>query len=277
VRSNRGTQMTWRQRVLGWWVLLVIAALVIGVLFGLVWALITALGARSSDSADDSTASPAASAPSANTATDPQQRARDELAQAPMAQVPAAAARPQGMAAQDAQPLNVPGAPEDEATTARLPRTPEGALATLAALDRTALSQPSPIEARRLHDAMSLPGAVPTQSWTPFMALENLLETASATSDDPDFTVTYTPTHGLIKGSLDDGDFAVVCVLGILDVSYQATTSTGLGDCQRMQWSEQGWRLAPGSQPAWAPNTWPGSADSVAAGWRPLTYSNGGA
>jgi hypothetical protein len=84
--------------------------------------------------------------------------------------------------------------------------------------------------------------------------------------------VTYHVTEGLIKGSLDGGRYAVVCVLGELAAGYEGRTiSGGVGDCQAMRWTPDGWRISPGALAARATSAWPGSADAVKAGYRELT------
>jgi hypothetical protein len=42
----------------------------------------------------------------------------------------------------------------------------------------------------------------------------------------------------------------------------------GYGYCERMQWQNGRWMIAPGPPPAKPPSTWPGSELSIKAGWR---------
>ena len=258
--------LTARQRLVGWWGVLLLVGFLLAAAFGLAWGLIAALGVKI----------PAAAAPlpaaSPTAAADPAQAARDELAAAPMTSLPQAAARPQALVAEDpATGLLLPVPAGTPAGSAQFPRTPEGAVAALAAIDAAAL-QPDPATARRVWSSVALPGAVPERQWTPAVAVHGILSAAHATAGDDALTAQFTPTHGQVKGVLDDGGFVVACVLGELDVTYDSAARSGLGDCQRLQWTAAGWRIAAGAQPAWAPSAWPGSADCVRAGWRPLQH-----
>jgi hypothetical protein len=189
-----------------------------------------------------------------------------------MTSLPQAAARPQALVAEDpATALMLPAPAGAPARSAQFPRTPEGAVAALAAIDTAAL-QADPATTRSVWSRVTLPGAVPERRWTPTVAVDAIRSAAHAPDGDGDLTVQFTPTHGQVKGVLDGGGFVVACVLGELDVTYDSAARSGLGDCQRLQWTPAGWRIAPGAQPAWAPSAWPGSADCVRAGWRPLQH-----
>lgn len=83
-------------------------------------------------------------------------------------------------------------------------------------------------------------------------------------------TVTVIPAAGLVKGR-DGPDWVLACVL--LEVRAVITTEAriGFGHCERMQWDDGRWLIAPGTPPARAPSTWPGTQPSIDAGWRTWT------
>ena len=151
------------------------------------------------------------------------------------------------------------------------PRTAEGALAQLKALDETTLAAGDPQVYARGYRELSAPGAPDPAVTGLFTLLASLranagLSTAGAVND---LSVTYRVTQGQIKGTLTGGAFAVVCVLGQLSAQYRGKLVTaGVGDCQAMRWTGAGWLIAPGTIAAAAPSAWPGSADAAAAGYR---------
>jgi hypothetical protein len=148
------------------------------------------------------------------------------------------------------------------------PHTPQGAVAQLAAIDALALKDLNPLNPRQAYDWAVMPGAVPFAQWTPQVGASAILTAAGAPHGSTQLTSTWTLTHAQIKGVLDDGNFVVACVLGEFDANYRSTVRAGVGDCQRMVWHGDRWRIGPGAQPAFAPSTWPGSAECVRAGWR---------
>ena len=196
---------------------------------------------------------------------------QDELANRPMASVSPAAARPQPLAA--APPAGgaivVPGASDPAAGLPRgFPRTPQGAVAQLAAIDAAAFRDVNPATVADVHHRATRPGAVPLSQWSPNVGVTAILRAVGQPDGATVLTSTWTLTHAQVKGVLDRGDFVLACVLGELDATYHSTARAGVGDCQRMLWADGHWWIGPGAQPAFAPSTWPGSADCVAAGWQ---------
>ena len=151
------------------------------------------------------------------------------------------------------------------------PKTPEGAVAQLAALDTGAYSNFSLDTGRAIYNAYAMPGAVSVSDWEPTNTIMQFY--ADNPSNDPSgMTATFTPVQGLIKGTADGGNFVVACVLGRLQYSYQGDSALiGAPDCDRMQWSGGRWMLAPGAKPAEPPLVWPRNAQSYQAGFRDLT------
>ena len=202
--------------------------------------------------------------------------AENALATRAMLTLPPQDAQPQPLTTATAgPPIHVP---QPSTTTGRwIPSgfadTAVGALGQLKALDETAMRGGDPDTYARAYRELSLPGAPDAGSTglasvlASFRAAGGLPDTGPA----PGLSVTYEITEGLIKGTTDDGRYAVVCVLGELSVQDRgATVDAGVGDCQAMRWTTTGWRISPGVLAAPAPCAWPGSADSVDAGYREL-------
>lgn len=148
-----------------------------------------------------------------------------------------------------------------------------GALAQLKALDENAMAGGDPDVYARAYRQDSLPGAPDPRSTglssvlVSFRAAGGLPDTGPATG----LSVTYQVVEGLIKGTEDGGRFAVVCVLGELTVQDRGqTVAAGVGDCQALRWTGTEWRISPGALAAPAPCAWPGSVESVEAGYREL-------
>lgn len=205
--------------------------------------------------------------------------AQDALAGRPMMQLPVQAAMPQALSAKSAgEPVTLP---RPSLTSGRwipagFPMTPQGALARLVAIDEAALAGADPAVVVRAYRAVSLPGAPDPRLSTAYTTADDLREHAGLPDSGPvpGLSADYEVTHGLIKGTTDDGRFAVVCVLGRLSVQFQGTTAkAGLGDCQALRYVDGAWRISPTARPATAPSAWPGSAESVRAGYRELRYA----
>lgn len=243
---------------------------------GLIAALVAVVIAHSVSDVSN-TPTPAETAPKAPRSEDRAVATENELAARPMLQLPAQAAQPQVMITQTAGPaITLPPAAH---TAGRwipggFPATPEGALAQLKALDETGMRGGDPQVYARAYRELSPPGA-PDAGSTGLSAVLRSFRSHAGLSDTgtvPDLEVTYQVTHGLVKGSADAGRYTVVCVLGQLSVDYQGRTiSAGVGDCQAMRWSGNGWRISPGVLAAPASSAWPGSADAVKASYRELS------
>jgi len=268
-------------RARGWVVLTGLLVLGVAILWGLVifvWSVLAGTGPGSGASGRPAVSpSIAASPPPSSPPRSPSlsaeaalEFAKNALAARAMLPVAPAAALPQPIAASSAGARVTLPAPTD--TTGLVPtgypRTPQGAVAQLAAIDALALKDLNPASPRQAYDWAAMPGAVPFEQWTPQVGVSTILTSAGAPRGSSELTSTWTVTHAQIKGVLDGGNFVVACVLGQLDASYRSSVRAGVGDCQRMVWQQGRWRIGPGAQPAFAPSTWPGSADCVRAGWR---------
>ena len=247
-------------------VLVVLMVLVTALMFGLGFTLVSSLGIGSSS----------VTAPTTQGGdTDPGQR-RDRIAAAPMATVPEDAGMTPGVA------INLPAASTLPAATtvgvrARptgFPHTRHGAPAQLAAIEVRVLSAMSlPLTAEVYRD-WALPGGVGASGWAQTRNVQSFLTHARQSSNvlDPGTLVTVTPAAVQIKGS-DGPDWVVACVLLDVRAALKTGARMGYGTCARLQWAGDRWLIGPGTPPAPAPSTWPGSDASVRAGWLPVTPS----
>ncbi|WP_233223935.1 hypothetical protein [Amycolatopsis sp. CA-128772] len=199
------------------------------------------------------------------------------LAIRPMMTLPPEAALPHELTTATAgPPITVPRpAPiANRVISDGFPATAEGALGWLTDFNETALRGGDPSTYLRAYDEFALARAPSPQGSGPLALLSSFRDEAGIRPGElkPGLTVTYEVSQGLIKGTTDAGRFAVVCTLGQLSFDYQGqSTRMGIGDCQALRWTGTAWRIAPGARAAYAASAWPGSAESVAAGYRPLT------
>jgi hypothetical protein len=192
-----------------------------------------------------------------------------------MLALPPQAAQPQPLTTTSAGPsISLPKPAVGFGHRTAFPRSPEGAVAQLKALDEQAMAGGDPDTYDRDYRARALAGAPDPRE----TGLSSVLVSFRATSGlpgvgfVPDLSVDYQVTEGLIKGVADQGRYTVACVLGELTVQYQErTVSAGVGDCQALRWTGTDWRISPGTLAAPAPCAWPGSLDAVEAGYRELS------
>lgn len=272
--SAPDTAATWsRDKIVA---LLAGGAVVIALLVvGLAMAVVDLMRGPDDGAIQGRTAAPApgdAGPPAASAAVTDPQLTRDELAARAMSKVPESAARPSAISLADPGPaivlppatgLGPAGVPTG------FPRTPEGALAQLAALDAAALSSGSVAGARAVIDGWALPGGPTTTTWSGVRAMAGLLDAAGVAGGSGQLAVVATPAMGLIKGT-DGPDFVVPCIDFAIEVTVNTTARGAIADCQRMVWSGDRWMIGPGPEPADAPSVWPGSELSVEVGYRDL-------
>lgn len=201
--------------------------------------------------------------------------ARDEIAAAAMLQVDQDDALPGPPAAVPGPTIAVP--PATSTGTAGVPsgfeRSPEGAVAQLAAIDTEVLHAMSIRRVNEVHRAWAMPGAPPVAQWEMTRNVQAFLGTAGMTDElAPTAVVTALPVAAQVKGS-DGPDWVLACVLLQVRATVTTTSQLGYGRCERMQWSreEDRWMIAPGPAPAPAPSIWPGTDRAIEAGWRSWT------
>lgn len=197
---------------------------------------------------------------------------RDEIAAAPMLQVDPTARSSGVPATAQSRALDVPPATAQgpSGVPTGYPRTPAGAVGQLAAIDTTVLTGMSLQHTRAVHQAWTLPGAPTVEQW---VMTENVSAFLAAAGPSPvglpPAVVAY-PAAGQVKGT-DGPDWVLACVLLRVDATIARSASIAYGHCERLQWTEGRWQIAPGAQPALAPSTWPGTEAATQAGW--LTWS----
>ncbi len=259
-------------------VLVLVGVIALALVAGLGYLIVSAATGHRTPTADAS-ASTTPGVSTAPTESGSQQDRQDALAAAPMLQLPQSAAQPQPLVTATAgPPIVLPAAnskvvPGGPPVAAGFPRTPEGALAQLAAIDEAAMSAADMGKIHEVHDWAAMSGAVPESEWSPAVAVGAVIDSAGGTAGAGGARLSFQSVEGQIKGTVGT-DFVVACVLGELDVTLQTIGRAGLGDCQRMVWSQGRWWIGRGRQPAFAPSAWPGSADSVRAGWRVLKHAS---
>lgn len=218
---------------------------------------------------------PVPTAPAA-TATQPDGRAasvRDRIAAAPMASVDPDAAFSPDPATTQLRQILVPVASVEAGPAgvpAGFPRTPQGAVGQLAAIEKSVLESMSLPVARDVHQAWVQPGGPAVEDWELTWDVEAFLAAGRQGGQAKDVTtlVSATPAAAIVKG-VDGPDWVLACVLMDVQVAIRTDARMGYGFCARMQWSptEQRWLIAAGAPPAAAPSTWPGSRAAAAAGW----------
>lgn len=189
-----------------------------------------------------------------------------------MPQFPVNAAQPHELApTRGGQPLLVPPATVTSgAVPTGFPRSPQGALAQLKALNEAGMASMDPATYATAYTAVAAAGA-------PNPATTILARVASGsrlkgglpdTGPVPGLSASYQVRAGLIKGSSDGGYFVVPCALGVLTVvTAKSSVRVAVGDCQAMRWIDGQWRISPTTAPTLAPATWPGTTEAQSAGY----------
>jgi hypothetical protein len=209
--------------------------------------------------------------------------AEKALATRPMLALPEIASAPQTLAQRPAaSSLHLPPATGDIGDVpAGFPHTPEGAAAALAALTTQGLRDADPHTYIQAYQTMAAPGAPPGDQARLTRLLADIRSSAGLAPTGPraGLTMSWQPEQALIKGVLDGGRYVVACVLGQFTADYQGRLVTyGVGDCQALRWTATDpssgapgqWLISPGPAAATAPDAWPGSQDSVNAGYQEI-------
>ena len=200
---------------------------------------------------------------------------RDALAAVPMPTAEPEQALPGPVSSRAAEVLVLPPStgvgPADVATG--FPRTPDGALAQLAAIDVTAMQSGSMDVVRSVIAAWAAAGGPTPETWSGVTGMASLLSGAGlSAAGSPQLAIVVRPVMGLIKGTVGP-DFTVVCVALEFTVTLERTARMAVADCQRMVWVADRWLIGPGPEPAPAPSIWPGTDAAIDAGWRDLRHA----
>jgi hypothetical protein len=150
------------------------------------------------------------------------------------------------------------------------PHTPVGAVGQLAEIDQAALTGMRPQTARDVYTAWALPDGVGADRWVITTNVSSFVSTLSRSGSGTAADVSVTPAGGRVKAT-DGPDWVIVCVLLDVRVRVQVDAQLGYGHCERMQWADDRWQLAPGVPPAPPRLVAPGSEAAVKDGW--LTWS----
>lgn len=195
-------------------------------------------------------------------------RYRDAVAAEPMLRTGAEDMRPAAPALGETPRMLID--PSTKTGSAGVPagfdHTPSGAVAQLAAIEIATLLPMSIEQARDVHRAWAMDGAS-FEGWEIAQAIQAFHTHAGTVDSDGTVNLSAKQVGALIKGT-DGPDWVLACVQ--LDVTAVVVEQArfGYGHCERMQWHDDRWMIAPGRAPAPAPSTWPGSQRSLEAGWR---------
>jgi hypothetical protein len=200
----------------------------------------------------------------------PRPVSRDAIAAEPMLEVQPADSTPTTPAAVAGPVIEIPPSlvTGPAGVPAGFPHTPEGAVAQLAAIEVTVLQGMSIPHTNDVYRRWALPGGVGVERWPMTANVQAFLAAAQMGQEkDLPASVVAVPAAGQVKG-VDGPDWLVACVLLEVRATITVEARMGYGYCERMQWQHGRWMIAPGTPPATAPSTWPGSELSIKAGWR---------
>jgi hypothetical protein len=201
---------------------------------------------------------------------------RDRIAAEPMLRVTPADSQPMAPAAVAAPMILVPPSTRTGPVSvpSGFPHTPEGAVGQLAAIEVAVLQGMSIPLANRVYAGWAMPGGVGPAEWEMTRNVQAFLGPAGmGRQKDLTTAVVASPAAGQVKG-VDGPDWVVACVLLEVRAVISVDARMGYGYCERMQWQQNRWMIAPGRPAVRAPSTWPGSELSIRAGWE--TWVDGG-
>ncbi len=150
------------------------------------------------------------------------------------------------------------------------PRTTEGALGQLAAIEVRVLEAMSIPVLNQVHSTWVAPRGPELAAWEMSANVQAFL--GAVPHDAPDriddtTTVTVVPVGAQVKGT-DGQDWVLACVM----VEVRATVATdarmAYGHCARMAWVNDRWLIAPGVPPAAVDGAWPATQSFIDAGWK---------
>jgi hypothetical protein len=145
------------------------------------------------------------------------------------------------------------------------PKSTEGALAQLIAIDRRAIESGSVVTAQDVIAAWAAPGGPTPDSWSGVAAVQSLLESAGLPANgSTELAIQLEPAMGLVQD-----ETPTVCVDFILTVTVRGGQPARIAaaDCQHMTWLGDRWVIAAGDEAAATPSLWPGTQASYDAGY----------
>lgn len=146
------------------------------------------------------------------------------------------------------------------------PKSSEGALAQLIAIDRRAIESGSVVTAQDVIDAWAAPGGPTPTTWSGVAAVQSLLESAGLPANgSTELAIQLQPAMGLVQD-----ETPTACVDFILSVTVRGgePARIAVADCQRMTWTGDRWLIAAGEEATPTPSLWPGSQASYDAGYQ---------
>lgn len=198
--------------------------------------------------------------------------ARDAIAASPMPTIPREAAWPHAPAAVPPLEIVVPSAGSIGAAgvASGFPRTPDGALAQLAAIEVRVLEAMNLPVLTAVHRAWVSPDGPDLTEWEMTANVQAFL--GAVPHEEPDriddvTTVTVIPVGAQVKGT-DGSDWVLACVMVEVRVTVVSDARMAYGHCSRMAWDGGRWMVGPGIAPASVSGAWPGTRAFIDAGWR---------
>lgn len=196
---------------------------------------------------------------------------RDAIAASSLPDVPRDARWPHAPAAVPPAEITIPVSASigPAGVSSGFPRTPEGALGQLAAIEVRLLEAMSIPVLNQVHSAWVAPGGPDLAAWEMSANVQAFLGAVPHEAPeriDDTTTVTVIPVGAQLKGT-DGQDWVLACVM----VEVRATVATdarmAYGHCARMAWANDRWRIAPGVPPAAVDGAWPATQAFIDAGW----------
>ncbi len=227
------------------------ALIVAAVIAGVLWSVIELLSAGDVDRG-----------PSAEQSVEDEQRSIAELS--------IEAAQPGPLASTDPGSLVVPQPSKlgQAQVGSGFPRTSEGALAQLIAIDQRALESASVVVAQDVIEAWAAPGGPTASTWSGVTAVQGFLESAGLPANgSPELRIQLEPAMGRVSG---DGQATTACVDFVVyaTITGRQPIRIAVADCQHMLWQDDRWVIAPGEEAAPMPSLWPGTQASYDAGYQ---------
>jgi hypothetical protein len=146
------------------------------------------------------------------------------------------------------------------------PKSAQGALAQLIAIDRRAIESASVVIAQDVISAWAAPDGPTPETWSGVTAVQTLLESVDLSANgSTDLAIQLDPAMGLI---LDQAP--TVCVDFILTATVRGgePDRIAVADCQHMTWQVDRWVIASGEEAESTPSLWPGTQASYDVGYQ---------
>ena len=197
---------------------------------------------------------------------------RNAIAASPLPEVPRGARWPHAPAAVPPPEITIPvsASTGSAGVSSGFPKTPEGALGQLAAIELRVLEAMSIPVLNQVHSAWVGPGGPELAAWEMSADVQAFL--GAVPHEAPDriddtTTVTVVPVGAQIKGT-DGPDWVLACVMVEVRATVATDSRMAYGHCARMVWSNDRWQIAPGVPPAAVDGAWPGTQAFIDAGWK---------